>query len=68
VRLNVQRGVIQDVKIYGDFLGHGDVTDIEARLLGTRYDRDALEAVLDGLDTCEYLGGVDCEAFLELIY
>ena len=68
VRIDVQQGIIQGAKIYGDFLGNGDVADIEARLLGVRYDRDALEEALDGLDTCAYLGGVDCEAFLELIY
>jgi lipoate-protein ligase A len=68
VRIDVQQGIVQDVKIYGDFLGDGDVADIESRLLGVRYDREALAEALEGLDTCAYLGGVDCEAFLELIY
>jgi len=68
VRINVQHGIIQDVKIYGDFLGDGDVADVEKRLLDVRYDRDALEKALDGLDTCGYLGGADCEVFLDLIY
>ncbi|MGC9398049.1 MAG: lipoate--protein ligase [Anaerolineae bacterium] len=68
VRINVQQGFIQDVKIYGDFLGDGDVSDIEKRLLGVRYDRDALAQALEGLDTCTYLGGVEGEAFLDLIY
>ncbi len=68
VRIDVQQGIIQSAKIYGDFLGDGDVIDIEERLLGVRYDRDALQEAIAGLDTCAYLGGVDCDAFLNLIY
>src|SRR4051812_13613380 len=37
VRLEVNKGVIENCKIYGDFFGVGEVSEIEEKLTGTRY-------------------------------
>jgi lipoate-protein ligase A len=68
VRIDVQRGLIEEIKIYGDFLGDGDVAEIEARLQGTRYDREALAAALVGVELAPYFGGVTQEEFADLLY
>lgn len=68
IRLDVASGVIQSAKIYGDFFGKGDIQDVEERLVGTRYDRTAIDEALRGMDISAYFGGVTREELLSLIY
>ena len=68
VRLNVKQGEIKSAKIYGDFLGDGEIKDIEQCLVGTRYEQTNLATALSPLEVSKYLGGVTQEEFLELIY
>lgn len=68
VRLDVAKGIIQNVKIYGDFFGWGDVQKIEEKLTGIRYEKDALEEALEDVDIKYYFGNVEKEDFINLIY
>jgi lipoate---protein ligase len=68
VRLEVDKGVIESCKIYGDFFGVGDVSDIEHKLTGIRYERAVIESALDDVNIKHYFGNVTKEDFLQLIY
>ena len=68
VRLDVDKGVIENCKIYGDFFGVGDVNDIENKLKHVRYEKSELEAALKDVDTTFYFGNVSKEEFINLIY
>jgi lipoate---protein ligase len=68
VRLDVEKGVIENCKIYGDFFGVGDVSDIENKLKGVRYEKSDLEAALKDVNTTFYFGNVTLEEFINLIY
>ncbi|MDF2787040.1 MAG: lipoate--protein ligase [Neobacillus sp.] len=68
VRLDVDKGVIENCKIYGDFFGVGDVSDIENKLKHVRYEKSELEAALKDVDTTFYFGNVSKEDFINLIY
>ncbi|MDT0109408.1 lipoate--protein ligase [Listeria booriae] len=68
VRLDVVKSVIADVKIFGDFFGVGDVTEIEDKLRGVNYDRKAIKTALQGVDIKHYFGNITLEDFLDLIY
>jgi lipoate---protein ligase len=68
VRLEVDKGVIESCKIYGDFFGVGDVSDIELKLTGIRYERAVIESALDDVNIKHYFGNVTKEDFLQLIY
>ncbi|MEH7255270.1 lipoate--protein ligase [Neobacillus niacini] len=68
VRLDVEKGVIKHCKIYGDFFGVGDVSEIENKLNAVRYEKSELEAALKEVDTTYYFGKVSKEEFINLIY
>ncbi|MFS0889241.1 lipoate--protein ligase [Peribacillus frigoritolerans] len=68
IRLEVNRGIIENCKIYGDFFGVGEVADIERKLTGTRYEKEAISRVLDETDVRHYFGNVTKEEILALIY
>ncbi|MEI2470719.1 lipoate--protein ligase [Peribacillus frigoritolerans] len=68
IRLEVNRGIIENCKIYGDFFGVGEVADIERKLTGTRYEKEEISRVLDEIDVRHYFGNVTKEEILALIY
>ncbi len=68
VRLQVNKGIIEDVNIFGDFFGVGEVAEIEEKLKGVQYDRQSIGEALAPIDITTYLGGITKEEFLQLIY
>ncbi|WP_099362410.1 lipoate--protein ligase [Fredinandcohnia onubensis] len=68
VRLEVQKGMIENCKIFGDFFGVGDVEDIEKRLIGTKYEKAELEQALEDVDIQHYFGKITKDDFINLIY
>ncbi|MFS0634617.1 lipoate--protein ligase [Mesobacillus foraminis] len=68
VRLEVNKGQIENCKIYGDFFGVGDVGEIEENLTGVKYERASLESALENINIQHYFGNVSKEEFLNLIY
>jgi lipoate-protein ligase A len=67
-RIDVDKGLLQSIKIYGDFTGKQEIAELEARLLGLRYDADVLAEALQDIDIQQYIAGLTGEQFLELIY
>ncbi|WP_043933128.1 lipoate--protein ligase [Bacillus sp. EB01] len=68
LRLEVDRGKIENCKIYGDFFGVGDVNEIEEKLKGLRYERSEIEKALKDVDIKHYFGNVTKEEFIGLVY
>lgn len=68
VRLNVVEGKISEAKIYGDFFGLGEISDVEKMLVGTKYEREALKAVVNQIDVQKYFGNITTDDLFEVIY
>lgn len=67
VRLYVEGGIIKTAAIYGDFFGRGEATEITDKLVGLRYDRQALSRVWEENDLPFYFGPITKEEWLELL-
>ena len=67
-RLEVHKGKIEDVSIYGDFFGVGEIEDIEDILTGVKYDQDAIIAALKNIDISHYFGRIDKAEFLKMLF
>lgn len=68
VRLNISKGTIQECKIYGDFFGVGDVSDVQDMLTGVKYEKNAIHKALHEMDMTYYFGRIPKEGLTELIY
>lgn len=68
IRLEVNKGMIEEAAIFGDFFGVGDVAEVQELLVGTKYERAAISEVLSPIDIPKYFGGVKKDEFLQLIY
>lgn len=55
---NVEKSVIKGIKIYGDFFGIKDVTDIEQTLIGLRYEYSDVLDKLQTIDTTQYFTNI----------
>ncbi len=67
-RLEVKKGIIEQCKIFGDFFGVGDVSEIEKLLIGVKYAKAALEEAFKDIDVKHYFGNVEKSEILDLIY
>lgn len=68
LRLEVNKGKINNCKIFGDFFGVGDVQDIEKKLIGIRYEKAEVASVLDDVDVQYYFGNVTKDELLAFIF
>ncbi|MEK3887495.1 lipoate--protein ligase [Bacillus sp. FSL K6-3431] len=67
-RLDIHKGQITNCKIFGDFFGVGDVSEIEKRLTGIRYERSDIARALADIEIPHYFGNVTNDEIVELIY
>lgn len=65
--LTVEEGKITAAKLYGDFFGIYDVSDIEAALCGASHREDAVRAALAKFKVSDYFGKISAEELLEVL-
>lgn len=68
VKLNVEKGIISDIKLYGDFFGMGEIEDVEKELLGTKYEATSIQNKLETVDLQKYIGNISATELTEIIY
>lgn len=68
VKLNVENGTITDLKMFGDFFGLGEISDVEDHLRNVKYEKSAIQAALEELNLNKYIGDVSAEEVTNLIY
>jgi lipoate---protein ligase len=66
-RLQVKDGIINEIKFYGDFLGHGDTEEIEKNLTGKKYNEEEITPVLNTFDLNLYFGEVTAGEFVKYL-
>ncbi len=67
VRLNVIRGCIKEICIFGDFFGVRSISELEDLLAGTEYRADAIRQVLADIALGDYISGMTAEELIELM-
>lgn len=68
IRLDVDQGVVHQAKIFGDFFGLGNISDVEEALVGTKYTKEEIQKVLEELDLIRYIGNITAEELTTLIF
>ena len=67
VRLNVSRGRIKDMRIFGDYFGVRSISEIEELLTDVEYRSDAVAQALSRVNLGDYISGMTAEELTELI-
>lgn len=66
-RLQIEDGKIKYLKTYGDFFGQKPIADFEKKLIGVRYDRDAVVKALAGVQISDYFGKLPEADIIDLL-
>lgn len=68
IRFNLLNGLIKDSKIYGDFFGIEDVSLLEGKLDGVKYDKLEVANAVEDEPMEKYFGSISKEEFIELMF
>lgn len=68
LRIFVDKGHIEDFKIFGDFFGRKPVENLENLLKGARYVKEDITELLKDIEIREYFGEIPNVDFIELVY
>jgi lipoate-protein ligase A len=64
LHMNVDKGIIREVSIEGDFLGTRDIQGLESLLVGSIHDPETLRTRLSGIRVADYINGLENEQLL----
>jgi len=67
-KMNVSNGEIQDIRIFGDFFGLGQISDVEKLLTGIKYDKETIAQAVEKIDIKKYFGNIESQDLVELLY
>jgi len=67
IRLQVNKGLIQEARIFGDFFGVAEITEIEELLIGLPYKKEEIAQAFDQVDVSRYFGKLDRNQLIDLL-
>ena len=59
--LNVDKGIIKDIKFFGDFFGKCDISHIENLLSNTKHEEESIKNILNSIDINNYFLGANTD-------
>ncbi len=65
--LNIQKGVIKDAVLLGDFFGNGDITELTKKIIGLPLEKKPLETALSHFPVPYYCHNLSAGQFISLI-
>lgn len=68
IRFDVAKGAIDQLKIYGDFLSRRDVSELEKKIIGLRYEESEIYEALKDFQLHDYLGIITLEDLVECLF
>ena len=63
--LNVEKGIIKDIKLFGDFFGKLDVSEVENALIGINHSEKAIREVLSSFDLANYFLNISLDDLIK---
>ena len=62
--LNVSKGIIKDIRIFGDFFHKHDIDEVQKSLVGVKHEREAILQILSQFDFNSYFKNIKVEEFV----
>lgn len=66
VNIEVNKGIMKDVKIFGDFFGIEDVSKIENALKGKKHEEKVIDDILSTFEINKYFANIEKDEILNL--
>lgn len=66
--IDVEKGTIKNINIFGDFFGEENIEDIERALIGKEHNIEEIKEVIGNIDITNYFGNISKEDFISLFF
>ncbi|MFZ5354418.1 MAG: lipoate--protein ligase [Bacillota bacterium] len=66
--MEVERGIIEEIRIYGDFFGEKDVKELEAALKGVRHTEEDIRKALSSYEIGKYLANITIDDIISGLF
>lgn len=66
-RIFVKEGLIDNIKFFGDFLGHGEISEIENSLKGIKYQKENLSDAIKLINPSLYFGKISRDELVDFL-
>ncbi len=64
IQMNIEKGIIHDIKIFGDFFNEHDISEIEDSLKGKNHQESIIRNVLQNLTFEKYFYNITIDEFI----
>ena len=64
---DIQKGILRDLRFYGDFFSEDDIQNLVGQLIGTSISKEELSQKLQSINVNRYLNNVTAEDLLVLL-
>ena len=68
VYLNVEKGLIKDIKFFGDFFGKKDIKDFEKYFINKKHDKEEIRKMLETIDATSYINNIETDEIISLLF
>jgi len=68
VHLQIEKGVIEAVKIFGDFFAFKDISELEDCLIHTPHEKNSVSNLLKSIEVEKYLLNISVEEFVDALF
>ncbi|MEG0371978.1 MAG: lipoate--protein ligase [Clostridium sp.] len=68
VYANIEKGIIKDIKFYGDFFGTNDIKEFEEYFIGVKHNKESISKLLDRIDARIYMKNIENNNILSLMF
>lgn len=67
VHIDVFKGIIKDIKIFGDFFGKNDISELEASLKNISHEKASISKALSNIDINKYITNITLDELIGLL-
>lgn len=68
IRLDVNEGIINQCKIYGDFFGQEDIQNLEKKLINKRFEEENIRKIVESNDLSKYFFNITVDDFIDCLF
>lgn len=66
IHMDVVKGYIQNIKIFGDFFASKPIEELEQKLIGIKHEENEILAILNDVNITDYFGRVTTQEIIEI--
>ncbi|MEF9951862.1 MAG: lipoate--protein ligase [Clostridium sp.] len=68
INLSVEKGLIKNIKFYGDFFGTNDISILEDKLTGIKHKKEDIINLLENINLSDYINNVEIDELVDLMF